>query len=136
MLRLALKLAAAPGAKVTAMLHVPPAATLPQLLVWLKLLAFVPPMLMLLTESEAAPVFVTVMLCAALVVPAVAVKLSELTLSETDGVPADEPPLLDELPELQPKSSSAPARAAAKGSRRRAIGGVNTKVSSLNLFLN
>lgn len=41
--------------------------------------------------KAALPVFVTVTLCAAEVAPAGAVKLSELVLNETEGVPGELP---------------------------------------------
>jgi hypothetical protein len=114
MLRLALKLPAADGAKLTDRLQAAPAATLvPQVFVVLKLLAFVPASEMELTVNAAFPVLVRVTLCVPLVAPAVAVKLSELALKATEGVPTGLPLLLCELLELHPEASWETTMAAA-----------------------
>jgi len=77
MLRLAEKVPAADGANVTAMLQLEPEAnTVPQVFVWLKLLAFVPEKPMELMASAAVPLLVNVTLWAALVVPAATAKPS------------------------------------------------------------
>ena len=67
------------GENVTLIVQFAPAAKLaPQLLVWEKRFGFAPPSEMLLIVSGAVPELVNVMVCAALVVPRLAVKLSEV----------------------------------------------------------
>jgi len=83
----ALKLATEAGVKVTAMLHDAPAATEPpHVSLSSKSDGFVPAIAILLMVSTASPVFLSVMFCAALVVPVAAVKLSEDGVNETAGV--------------------------------------------------
>jgi len=58
------------GANVTLMAQLPPATTLlPQVLVWAKSPGLVPPMVILLMLSAAVPELLTLMICAALLVP-------------------------------------------------------------------
>jgi len=76
-LRVAAKVAADVGANVTDMAQFAPAArVVPQVLLWLKLAAPLPVSEMPEMASAALPVFVSVADCDALVVPAVAVKVS------------------------------------------------------------
>jgi hypothetical protein len=72
MLRLLDRVPGAVGVNVTPMVQFAPAATeLPQLLVCAKSPLFVPVTAMLVRFSEALPVFASVTVCAALVVPVV-----------------------------------------------------------------
>jgi hypothetical protein len=74
------------GLNVTAIVQLAPAfSVVPQTVVSAKTLALVPPMTMLLILRAALPVFCRVMLCAALVVPESALKVSDEGLSETTG---------------------------------------------------
>jgi hypothetical protein len=70
--KLALRLPVALGVNVTGIVQLAPAASdVGQLLVWAKSPAFVPPIAMLATLSEAVPELVSVTVWAALVVPVV-----------------------------------------------------------------
>ena len=70
MVTLPLRLPLAPGVKVTLIVHVPPGAMAEvQVLVCAKSDAFVPLIAIVLIVSEADPLFVTVTVCALLVVP-------------------------------------------------------------------
>jgi hypothetical protein len=74
------------GAKVTEMVQLAAAARdSPHVFVWLKLLEFVPVMAMPLILSEAWPVLLSVTVCAPLVAPFTAEKLSDVGVSETTG---------------------------------------------------
>jgi hypothetical protein len=82
----AVKLAAEAGVKVMEMVQLTPAASVsPQVLVSEKSLELVPAMEIPVIESVAFPVFIRVVDCAALVVPATAEKVSVTGESETPG---------------------------------------------------
>jgi len=87
------RLPVAEGVKVTLIVQLAPAATLnPQVLVWAKLLALVPDTVMLVMLKSAVPVFVSVTVCAALLVPTVSFPKATLegeTLT-ADAVPVPE----------------------------------------------
>ena len=82
----ALKLAAEAGVNVTEIVQLAPAASeAPQVLVWAKSATFVPETAMPVIAKAALPVLVSVALCAALVVPVVAVNVSDGGVSEATG---------------------------------------------------
>jgi len=84
--RLAEKLAAEAGVKVMEMVQLDPASSvLPQVEVWTKSDGLLPAMAMPLIFNVALPVFESVPICAALVVPETAVKVSEAGVSEAIG---------------------------------------------------
>ena len=86
------KLPAEAGVKVTEIAQLAPAAReLPQVLVWAKSEASVPPSVTALIVNDALPVFLSVTDWAAAVVPVSVVKLSELGVSETTGASAATP---------------------------------------------
>lgn len=116
------------GAKNTEMVQLPAIARpVPQVLVWLKLLAFVPVTAIEPIDSAALPVFVTVKTCAALEVPvSCAAKVSAEALTNTPGVAGGltVPVLLP--PEPQPANATHPhSRAAGTRTRRRTDGRSN-----------
>jgi len=87
----AVKLATEAGEKVTEIAQLAPAASdSPQLLVWAKSTESVPVTVIPLMASPALPVFVRVAVCAALVAPETAVKVSVLGVSEAAGAGAAE----------------------------------------------
>jgi hypothetical protein len=75
----------------TVTLHVPPAATLVHVLVWLKLDALVPPRETPVTVSAALPVLVSVSTSAAATVPAGVLKTIVVLLNCSAGVPVPVP---------------------------------------------
>jgi hypothetical protein len=82
----ALRLAADAGEKVTEMVQLAPAASdSPQVFVWAKSAAFVPAIAMLVIDSAALPVLVSVAVCAALVAPLSAVNVSDGGVSDATG---------------------------------------------------
>jgi hypothetical protein len=84
--RAAEKLAADAGVNVTEIVQFDPAASdSPQVLVWAKSVGLLPAMVMPLMVSVALPVFESVAVCAALVVPETAVKVSVAGVSEAIG---------------------------------------------------
>jgi len=84
--RAAVKLAAETGLNVTEIVQLPPAASdVPQVLDWEKSLEFAPPIEMPLIGSGALPVLLRVIVCAALLVPDTAVKLSDAGVRVATG---------------------------------------------------
>ena|ERR1700677_264356 len=91
-LSVAVKLAADAGENVMEMVQLAPAARLvPQVLVSAKSVGLVPTMPMLLMVSIALPVLVKAAVCAALVAPLTAVKLSDAGVSEAAAAGAAVP---------------------------------------------
>jgi hypothetical protein len=87
----------------------PAASELPQVLVWIvKLEPFVPPTATLLTVALAFPVLVTVTLCAVLVWPAAAVKLSDADESVSTAFGAEPPEELAPLPQPVSRAATIP----------------------------
>lgn len=131
--RVAVSVPATDGVKVMERVQVAPAATLlPQVLVWLKVAAFVPLRLMELMASVAEPVLVSVTVCAGLVLATTEANVSDALLSETAGVPGCVPPPPDELLELHPEKTRRAAEAVA---RRRRLGTLKRMKSFLIEFI-
>jgi hypothetical protein len=131
--RAAVSVPATDGVKVMERVQLAPAATLvPQVLVWLKLAAFVPLRPMEVMASVAEPVLVSVTVCAGLALATAEAKVSDALLSETAGVPDCVPPPPDELLELHPEKTRRAAEAVA---RRRRLGALERMKSFLIEFI-
>jgi len=97
------------------MVQLAPAANeLPQVLVSANALAPAPPMVMPVIESAALPVFISVALCEALVVPAVELNVSVPDVSEATGAAAAVPVAFSAVVCGEPDALSATDRVAEK----------------------